>query len=230
MADIIKVEFTGDWSSELAQTLKAAFDRADQMQHKLPAELMTMHGMSGKKFRALINNLIELTPDPRYLEIGCWAGSTFCSAIWGNKCQAVAVDNWSQFGGPRNQFLYNLNRFSNSEDQKFIESDFRAIDYNNLGKFNVYMYDGPHEHDDQSDGLRMVLPALDDMFIWIVDDWNWPDPKNGTIDALTNVDVEVVAGIEIHTTDDLTHAKVSHEHSDWHNGYYISVLRKITGE
>jgi len=227
MADIIKVEFSGDWSSELAQALKTAFDRADKMQHKLPAELMTMHGMSGKKFRALMNNLIEIVPNPRYLEIGCWAGSTFCSSIWQNNCQAVAVDNWSQFGGPRDQFLNNLKKFSNSENQRFIESDFRDIDYNNLGKFNVYMYDGPHEHDDQSDGLRMVLPALDDMFIWVVDDWNWPDPKNGTIDALTNVDVEVIAGIEIHTTDDLTHAKVSHEQSDWHNGYYIAILKKL---
>lgn len=228
MSDIIKIDFVGDWSSDLAIALRTAFDWAEKGQHKLPPELLRMHGMSGKKYRALINNLLEVVPDPRYLEIGCWAGSTFCSSIWKNKCRAVAIDNWSQFGGPKDHFLSNVNQFSNPDiDFQFIESDFVNVDYSNLGKFNVYMYDGPHEHDDQSNGLQLVLPALDDTFIWIVDDWNWPDPKNGTIDALTNVDVEVVASIEIHTTDDLTHAKVSHEQSDWHNGYFIAILKKL---
>jgi len=228
MSEITSIEFSGDWSNDLAQILKKSFDKADQVQHKLPEYLLKMHGMSGQKYRSLINNLIEIMPNPRYLEVGCHSGSTFCSAIWQNSCKALAIDNWSMFGGPKDQFFRNLEHFSNSNvESSFIESDFRAVDYTSIGKFNVFMFDGPHEQTDQYDGIKLALPALDDTFIMVIDDWNWPGPRNGTIDALEGLDIEVIAGIVINTTDDNTHPNWSHEHSDWHNGYYISVLRKL---
>jgi len=228
MADLISINFSGDWSNDLAQILKKSFDSADQVQHKLPEDLLTMKGMSGKKYRALINNLIEMIPNPRYLEVGCHAGSTFCSAIWKNSCKALAIDNWSLFGGPKDQFFKNLEHFSNPNiESSFIENDFRAVDYTSIGKFNVFMFDGPHEKTDQYDGIKLALPALDDTFIMIVDDWNWLKVKNGTTDALVDLNIEVIANIEINTTDDNSHPNCAYENSEWHNGYYISVLRKL---
>ena len=41
-----------------------------------------MEGLSGRKYRSLINNLIQKIKDPRYLEIGTWLGSTACSAAF----------------------------------------------------------------------------------------------------------------------------------------------------
>ena len=104
-----------------------------------------MNGMSGKKYRHFINNLIGKVNDPRYLEIGCWKGSTSCSAICNNDVVAYCIDNWSEFGGPKKLFLDNVQKCkSESKDIKlfFNQIDFRKIDYSKIGKFNVYFFDG----------------------------------------------------------------------------------------
>ena len=58
-------------------------------------------------------------------------------------------------------------------DFRFIEGDFRRTDFNSIGRFNIYLFDGPHEEQDQYDGIMMATPALDRRVILIVDDWNW---------------------------------------------------------
>ena len=88
-----------------------------------------MEGLSGRRYRAFINNLIGALPGPRYLEIGTWARSTLCSAIFGNKVEAVAIDNWSLFGRPFGRFFANLAAFKGSANVSFLERDFRQINY-----------------------------------------------------------------------------------------------------
>ena len=58
---------------------------------------------------------------------------------------------------------------------RVIEGDFRSVDYASLGKFNVYLFDGPHAEEDQRDGIVCALPALAERFLLVVDDWNWLD-------------------------------------------------------
>ena len=72
----------------------------------------TIEGMSGKLYRFFINTLVRQLGDAAYLEVGSWAGSTLCSAIHDNKVRAVAIDNWSQFGGPKDLFFKNLRTFT----------------------------------------------------------------------------------------------------------------------
>ncbi|MCF8532028.1 MAG: hypothetical protein K9G48_03410 [Reyranella sp.] len=190
-----------------------------------------MQGLSGRRYRAFINNLIDALPRPRYLEIGAWAGSTLCSAIFGNKVEAVAIDNWSQFGGPFGRFYTNLAAFKGSARVSFVERDFRQIDYASLGTifgpFTVYLFDGPHEFQDQYDGLRCVQPALDRCYVQIVDDWNWHDVRAGTAKAIEDLGLQTEFKIEIRTTLNDEHApQPAGENSDWHNGYCISVLSR----
>ncbi len=131
-------------------------------------------GMSGKKYRFLINTLVKSLGDVAYLEVGSWAGSAFCSAIHGNKVRAVAIDNWSQCGGPKNMFYHNLGRILTPESRVYvIDGDFRNVDYEAIGLFDIYFLDGPHDERDQYDGLKLVLNALGPEFVFIVDDWNW---------------------------------------------------------
>src|SRR5215475_7884523 len=95
----------------LPKAVANAFDKAvTNFEHPGPA-FLDLEGMSGRRYRLFINTLMRLIPNPRYLEVGVWAGSTLCSAIAGNKVQALAIDNWSQFGGTRERFLENLERF-----------------------------------------------------------------------------------------------------------------------
>jgi hypothetical protein len=198
--------------------------------------IYSIDGMSGKKYRYFINQLVGSLDDPRYLEVGSWMGSTLCSAIHGNKVRATAIDNWSEFGGPKDAFMTNVRNFITPEaNVTFIESDFRAIDYTRLPHtFNIYLFDGPHEAADQYDGLALALSCLDDYFIFIVDDWNWEKVRDGTLAAITKCELGVLYAAAIRTTDH--GGSPAHilpvkdwrtvRDFDWHNGYFIAVLAK----
>jgi Methyltransferase domain len=227
MATVLDINLNGDIHSEVAIRLQKSLDVAKNMQSKLPPEVLSMDGMSGKQYRSLINTLVESTPDARYLEIGSWAGSTACSAMFGNTCKVTCIDNWSQFGGPKDSFHASVNRYLTPNiDFNFIESDFRAVDFSSIGKFNIYMFDGPHDYEDQYDGIHLALPALDDTFLLIVDDWNWIRPREGTMSALSQLNLKVLTSLEIRTTDDDTDGVPIFQHSDWHNGYFIAHIAK----
>jgi hypothetical protein len=222
---------TSDDAAGLVASVRLALEQAVAGTCKLPAEVLGMEGLSGRRYRTFINNLIGALPGPRYLEIGTWAGSTLCSAISGNKVEAVAIDNWSLFGRPFGRFFTNLAAFKGSANVSFLERDFRKINYASLGDvfgaFSVYLFDGPHEFQDHYDGLRCVQPALDHCYVQIVDDWNWPDVRAGTAKAIEDLGLRTEFRIEIRTTLNDEHAPPPvGENSDWHNGYCISVLSR----
>ena len=88
----------GDFEkNSYSKNLKFALMKALAIDTKISEEIKFMSGMSGKKYRYLINQLVYLIEKPRYLEIGSWAGSTVCSALYGNKVKAVCIDNWLKF-------------------------------------------------------------------------------------------------------------------------------------
>ncbi len=219
--------FTGEWDDPISERLRDAWFDAIAMNYKISEHVRYMHGMSGKKFRYLLNRLVEYTPDARYLEIGSWAGSTACSAMYGNKAKVTCIENWEHFGGPKDQFSQNVQMSINENiDLQLIEEDFRKVNYSDIGKFNIYMYDGPHSYQDQYDGIVIAQPALDNVFTLIVDDWNQPnDVQAGTHQAIKDLGLTVLSSIEIITASDAV-ISISHERSDWHNGYYLAVVHK----
>lgn len=160
-------------STQLSRIVDAAMSITLAGKFKVTDELLRMPGMSGTMYRKFINNLVQLVEEPRYLEVGSWAGSTLCSAIQGNKVRAFAIDNWSQFQGPQSLFFHHLSKFVSAETAvSFLNSDFRKAQYESIGKHNIYLFDGPHEYKDQYDGLLLAKSALDGELVLIVDDWN----------------------------------------------------------
>ena len=231
----------GDFDRDsYSKILKTAFFQSWAINTKIPDWIKFMPGMSGRKYRYLINNLISSITDARYLEIGCWAGSTACSALYGNQVKALCIDNWSEFTdsrtinpalnvkNPKKEFEINTKKvISEKINFKFIESDFRKINYNEEGKFNIYFFDGPHEMKDHYDGIVIVQPSLDDIFIFIVDDWNYPEVRNGTHKALKKLNIKIISKIEIKTTQNDKEPQLLKFHfGDWHNGYFIAVCQK----
>jgi len=211
----------------LADAFKAAFTDALACKGKLSDDILDIEGMSGRKYRFFINNLIEKIQSPRYLEIGSWAGSTLCSAVYGNSLTATAIDNWSQFDGPIHAFFRNVSNACSAESKiSVLFRDFRRVSFDTLGRFNVYLFDGPHEFVDQYDALALALNCLDNEFVFIVDDWNWEPVRLGTINAIADLNLEIVSSIEIRTTKDGSHPEISGKASDWHNGYFLSILKK----
>jgi hypothetical protein len=218
-------------NSALSAALAQAFSDGIEKRHQISESVVAMPGMSGQSYRRMINSLIQQLPDARYMEIGSWAGSTLCSAISSNQVTALAIDNWSEFGGPTALFFENLSKaVSKDTHVSVLSRDFRLVNYEEVGKFNVYLFDGPHAEQDQHDALILAMPALDDEFIFIVDDWNWNWVRDGTTSALKASGLEEVFSIELRTTldniDVKTHGLPADENSEWHNGYYFTVLRK----
>jgi hypothetical protein len=210
--------------------LRHALHRALALDTKLPEWVVKMDGMSGKKYRYMVNNLVESLPNTRYLEVGSWAGSTACSAIYGNKVEKIrCIDNWSEFGGPKDRFMAHIDQAMSPDISfGFIESDFRQVNYKDLGKFNLYLFDGPHSEQDQFDGVAIAQPALDDHYILIVDDYNWKDVRDGTLRALKHFGATIECAIEIRTTQDDAHPiKSIRQESEWHNGYFFAVCKKL---
>jgi hypothetical protein len=218
----------GDFgTSDEARLIKHSFDQALYNESPLPTEIRDIDGMSGQKYRAFINRLVRSCPNPRYLEVGSWTGSTAIAALSGNGASALCIDNWSQFGGPKDQFFQNIETILSEKIQfKFMECDFRSVDYESIGKFNIYLFDGPHEEADQYDGIVIAQPALTETFFLVVDDWNWREVRVGTLSALAASRCQLECSIELRTTLDGSHPSHSGKQSDWHNGYFIAVVRK----
>ena len=222
------ISLQGNFSAHPAGVLlKRCLDWAVANVGGPPDFVRAIDGMSGQKYRNFINNFVRAHPDARYLEIGSWQGSTAAAALTGNSVKALCIDNWSQFGGPKSTFLANIERVRSQSpdvDFRFIENDFRRVDYTSLGRFNIFLFDGPHDEPDQYDGIMSARPALEKSFILIVDDWNWRQVRLGTFRAIRDAGYAIESSIEIRTTRDNTHAPVHGKNSDWHNGYFIAAL------
>ena len=158
--------------------------------------------------------------DARYLEIGTWKGSSVRSAMAGNKATVVCIDDWSEFGDAKDEFLNNFEKHKGYNKAKFIEADCFSVDVTTLGKFNIYLYDGRHYSSDQQMALTHYVDCMDDIFIYVVDDWNWDEVRSSTLEAMTKLNLEIIWSKEVITGVD------DHDVENWWNGIGIFVLGK----
>lgn len=205
--------------------VETAFQNAENNISKITNDIINMEGMSGIKTRHFYNNLLN-TENARYLEIGTWKGSSVCSAMCGNKATVVCIDNWSQFGGPKDEFLVNFEKFKGENDATFIENDCYKVDVSLLPKFNIYMYDGNHTEDSHYRALKYYYECLDDVFIYIVDDWNCKEVRDGTERAIKELKFNVMYQHNIRLTWDDTHTPFNIAETSWWNGIFVAILQK----
>jgi hypothetical protein len=208
-----------------AALIDTAFLNAENGVSKITNEILLMDGMTGKKTRHFYNNLLN-TEDARYLEIGTWKGSSVCSAMCGNKAKVVCIDNWSEFNGPKSEFLVNFEKFKGENDAIFIENDCYKVDISTLPKFNIYMYDGNHSEENHYKALMHYYNCLDDVFVFIVDDWNWQFVRDGTNNSIKKLNLKVLYEKEIRLTLDNSHTERPYADNTWWNGIYVAILQK----
>lgn len=205
--------------------IENAYQKSIKGISKITDEIINMDGMSGIMTRHFYNNLLN-TPDARYLEIGTWKGSSVCSAMCENNATVVCIDNWSEFGGPKEEFICNFNKYKGNNNARFIECDCYQVDVSVLPKFNIYMYDGNHSYENHYNALMHYINCLDDIFIYIVDDWNWSDVREGTYKSIKNLDLKILYEKEIRLTWDNTTTDLTYGKKTWWNGIYIAILEK----
>ena len=122
--------------------------------------------------------------------------------------------------------MVNFEKFKGENDAAFIENDCFKVDVSMLPKFNIYMYDGNHTNDSHYKALVHYYNCLDDIFIFIVDDWNWIDVRNGTMKSIQKLNLKVLYKKEIRLTWDNSHTPPLQASQTWHNGIYVAILQK----
>ncbi len=203
---------------------------AEKNLSRINDKILTIPGMSGTKTRHFLNNVVQQIGN-RYLEIGVWAGSTFCSALNGsitNK-ECVACDNWTEFGGPKNLFFTNVNTYLDTKRLgiNFLEKDCFQITKEDLeidrhGKFSIYLYDGPHKRNEHYQALTKFIDYMEDTFVYLCDDWNWTnDVEYGTRDAFKDLNLTIQKEWVMKTPHD-----IESDSAGWWNGYYAAVITK----
>lgn len=208
---------------QLVEHVKKSIENAEKGNSKLSKEVLNLSGMSSAKVRHFLNNLCS-APNIRYLEIGCWKGSTLISALYGNYGSikdAVAIDNWSKFGGPKELFLQNCKKFIPMFPLRFYEIDSFEVDTKAVFPLpiNVYFYDGDHSALSQELALTYYNEILDDVFVVIIDDWNRKAVQSGTREAFKKLNYEILYKVALPSFR-------SNDQENWWNGIFVAVVRK----
>lgn len=209
-------------STKMIEHVINSIHSASNLNSQLTSRILSMSGMSSPKVRHLLNNICSL-PGTNYLEIGVWKGSTFISALYNNQTcieSATAIDNWSEFGGPKAEFIKNTKNFINNINFNFFEHDSFSINLDLIPKkINVFFYDGFHTAEAQKKAFTYYNPIFEDIFIAIVDDYNLKEVQTGTQDAFKELGYTVLFETQLKSFR-------ADDNNEWWNGLYIAVISK----
>lgn len=197
--------------------------RLNELNTKLSEPILKMGGMSTPEVRIFLNELVDR--ETNYLEIGSHTGSTFVSAMYGNKPRkSFAIDIFESEKILKtfleNCQLHKLNTFTliRNDSFKLNETQKQMIE-----DINVYFYDGAHDEIDHEMALTYYYDNLSKAFILIVDDWVHPEAVAGTISAIKKLNLKVHKKWELGYSQ---HFRKFRDDLSWHNGLYVAVLEK----
>ena len=151
------------------------------------ADLCQIPRMSSYAIAAMINKAVSLmSGESCFLNVGVWNGFTFLAGLVGNSEKScIGVDNFSEYGGPREEFLERFNKYKcvnhHFHDMDYVEY-FEKVHKEEIG---FYIYDGNHGYRDQLRGLQVAEPFFSDKCVVLVDDTNWDAPKQATLDFIS---------------------------------------------
>jgi len=155
------------------------------------------HSLTGDLVRKLLNQAVRESDS--YMELGVYCGGTFCAAMYGNDdVPAVAIDSWRETFGitvksgirPKDEFHKNTKRFIKASFT-FIESDHWEVKALPISP-RLFFYDGDHSIMAQEKALTHYAPMCADVFIYIVDDFNWERVRAGTLLGIQKAGLRII--------------------------------------
>lgn len=194
----------------------------------LHADALNIGGFSTGEQQRLICNLVHLpTEEPAYCEVGLYKGKTFCAAMNNSTTlHLYGYEDASQPFGDDNvigELKANIEKFKgDAKSVTLFDGDFFKMDLKQIKhKCQVFYYDGNHAYSFQKDALPYMLDALDDTFVYLVDDFSWPVVASGCRDSLQLLKDKVKIEREWILSDGVPDGKL------WHNSVAIFVLSKV---
>jgi hypothetical protein len=184
----------GDGSSvRLLQLPEAPFDivntrlpRNDNEMRLQLGDICKIPRMSTFAIAAIINwGVRQMPADLAFVNIGVWNGFTLLSGMLGNSNKrCIGVDNFSEFGGPREDFHARFERHR-SPNHHFYDMDYSEyLRVKHQEPIGFYIYDGEHSYENQLRGLQLAERFFADGCLILVDDTNWPEPRQATLDFI----------------------------------------------
>lgn len=167
-----------------------------------------VEGMTSPRVRMLLNRLVaELPADEAYLEVGCFKGATFISALLGHtQATAYGVDNWSQFKDHDAGAYFRANTDKYKKELppfNFIEADFfKLSEYPFTKPIGLYFYDGHHGEASQRAAIELTPRFLAKQAIIVIDDWNQDGVRRGTWAGIADLRLKAVVFKELPTIPD----------------------------
>ena len=204
---------------------------------KDPSAYYNVEGLTSPRVRHFLNNLCS-QEGAVYLEVGVYAGSTFCAAVQNNDMVAAyANDNWSQpnLQPARDDMDLTLENvtvdtfvknFQENITTDSLDFDIKVLngDSSQLGKkdfeqdVNVIFYDGDNDQLKMIEFYTQMLTFTQDVFTLVVDDAN------------VEKNVEVTKQfIEYNGLKVLYERELLNDQEDinmWWNGLYVVVVSK----
>jgi hypothetical protein len=219
--------------NRFVEKINESLKRAQNNESKLSDEILAINGLTSFKVKHFVNNLLEIN-DARYLEVGVYQGSIFSSAMYKNEhAYCIGVDNfendnlkpmrdieeWTSVLGPTKSLLYQNISKTKNKNYKIIDKSVQELVQDDLPfKASIVFYDGDHSLASHETFIETIKDFCDDIFILIVDDWNWLQVAQGTKNCIDKIGVKKIFEKEIFTTGE--------DPNDFWNGLGIYVLEK----
>lgn len=204
----------------MIETYKTMIETSFENAQKNQSNIMEQYDYCPRKILHFLNNIVSYH-DSRLLRIGISCISSF---MYGNKAKIICIppDN-SELGFDKMSFLKMFEKFKGDNEAIFIDMDWLEVDTTTLPQFNMYMCDGNHNSYNRLKCLLHYYSCLDEIFIFIINQWNFNAVKMETKDLFKNVNLKVLYEKEII----INFKPPSSELQDtWWNGIYVAILQK----
>lgn len=204
-----------------------SIDKAERLDSNYTG--IAIESLTSNITKHFLNNICSL-PDTVYLELGCYAGGTFYSALQNNNTKGYAVDNYKQptypqrddlnfkgYPNPKSVLLEPPWHPDNRYDYTLIEDDVNNITLPE--QVNVIFYDADHNPQAQYNNLKHVHQYCKDEFILIIDDANMPGVIESVDEFVRVMKLDVIFERKVLTNK-------PEDDTSWWNGLYILLLKK----
>lgn len=179
------------------------------------ARLELVPRMSTLAIHAVLHRAVaDMPPDQVFVNVGIWHGFTLLSGLLDNGDKVcIGIDNFSQFGGPKTEFLQRFEHLR-GPSHRFYEMDYQVyFQQHHSGPLGVYLYDGEHSYANQLQGLRLAEPYFAPGCIVLVDDTNWNEPRQASLDFVAQSSRRYELLLDARTADN--------GHPTWWNGFMV---------
>lgn len=205
-----------------AEHIDSAIERALRGESHLDPAVLDILGFATPTMRHMFNNLCHVE-GLTYLECGTYAGATFCAAVNNNPARVIGIDNfsqaWHEGRDVAQEFFGNHARFSADPMLFFYRADCFTTGLIIERRIDVFYFDGDHTREAQARALPHFVPALANTFLFIVDDYNWPDVRSGTEDGFRVLSTRIVR-------EWILKGEQSQDDPVWHNGVALFLCEK----